>query len=305
MRTTFVNMAITLNEPYIQPLNVEWYQPSVQQLDMLRLDVLHPVVSGNKWYKLKYNVKVAIEHGYRSILTFGGGYSNHLVATAAAAQQYGIRSVGIVRGQYEDLTPTLTACKEYGMELAFVPQSQYKLKSDEIWLNELLEKYNTPYVIPEGGANNYGRKGAEEIAHYISSHYTHVCVSAGTGTTLVGLRNALPAILTILGYVPMKMGGHIQSDIAPFITSRQKVNWHLFDKYHFGGFGKWTDTLIDFMNEFYKINEIPLDIVYTSKMMFGLQQQLQSGYFSIKDKVLCVHTGGLQGNSSVGSKLIY
>lgn len=298
-------MAITVNEPCIQPLSASWYSPFVQQIDILRLDILHPVVSGNKWYKLKCNIQFSIEQGHKTILTFGGGYSNHLVAAAATAQQFGLGAVGIVRGQYDQLTPTLLACKEYGMELAFIPHEQYKRKADEVWLNKLLQQYNQPYVIPEGGANQQGREGTEEISQDIPSFYTHICLSVGTGTTFIGLRNSIDAAQQLLGYVPMKGGAYIKSDITPFLKEHHNTNWVLFDEYHFGGFGKWNSELVAFMNDFYIVNNIPLDIVYTSKMMFGIRSQLRAGYFPVEAKILCIHTGGLQGNSSVAEKLIY
>jgi 1-aminocyclopropane-1-carboxylate deaminase len=298
-------MAIILNEPYIQSLDASWYSPYAQQIDMLRLDVLHPVVSGNKWYKLKRNIQFAIEQGYKSILTFGGGYSNHLIAAAATAHHYGLESIGIVRGQYDILTPTLEECKDYNMHLEFVPHDEYKRKTDEEWLNEVLEKYGHPFLIPEGGANQQGREGTEEIAQYISEDYTHVCLSAGTGTTFIGLRNALDPTQKMLGYVPMKGGNYLQSEIIPFLKESHNTNWQLFDDYHFGGFGKQNDELIAFMNSFYQTNQIPLDIVYTGKMMHGIQQQLQQNIFPADAKILCIHTGGLQGNASIKSKLVY
>lgn len=296
-------MAITLNEPYIQNLHAAWYQSYVQQIDILRLDVLHPVVSGNKWYKLKRNIIFAKEHSFKSILTFDGGYSNHLVATAAAAQYHGLRAIGIVRGQYSQVTPTLQVCQQYGMQLAFVPQHEYKLKTDEVWLNELLKKYENPFLIPEGGANEQGREGAAEIARYIHRDYTHVCLSAGTGTTFIGLRNALPEEQYMIGYVPMRGGTYLKSEIAPFVSG--KNNWQLFDDFHFGGFGKYTDELINFMNKFYEQHHIPLDVVYTAKMMYGIEHQLARGIFPASAKILCVHTGGLQGNASVSHRLVY
>jgi 1-aminocyclopropane-1-carboxylate deaminase len=288
--------------PRIQPLSAEWFSPYVVEVDMLRLDELHPEVSGNKWYKLKYNLQQAVEAGFDTVLTFGGGYSNHLTATAAAAKLIGLRSIGIVRGRYEPLTPTLEGCVTNSMELVFVPREEYGCKEDEQWLAELRAKYSA-FIIPEGGANEWGRKGAEEIASMVPLDYTHVCVSVGTGTTFIGLRNALPAGQALWGYVPMKRGGYLKDEITSQLST--DANWQLFDEWHFGGFGKVNDTLIDFMNQFYAIHRTPLDIVYTAKMMYGIRQQMQQSVFPKEAKLLCIHTGGLQGNASVAGRLAY
>jgi 1-aminocyclopropane-1-carboxylate deaminase len=143
----------------IQPLNKFWYQKKVVQMDMLRLDLLHPIVSGNKWFKLRLNMKHAIEHGYKTIVTAGGGFSNHLIATAFAARRFGLTSVGVVRGKYDKLTPTLEACKAEGMELIFVTKAEYSGKDEPGWANELVAHFDDIFFIPEGGANEWGRAG--------------------------------------------------------------------------------------------------------------------------------------------------
>ncbi|MBS1772310.1 MAG: pyridoxal-phosphate dependent enzyme [Bacteroidetes bacterium] len=294
-------------EPLIQSLNKDWYQPYVLGIDMLRLDVIHPVVSGNKWYKLKYNIQHAIDGGYSSILTSGGAYSNHLIAAAAAAKQYGIKSIGIIKGTYaqDTLTPTLQQCKDYGMELVFVNHEDYKKIDTDEYHAQLKRDYDNPFIIPVGGANEWGREGCETIAAYISDVYTHICVSVGTGTTLIGIRNALPQKQIVLGYAPMKGGLYLKEEIDKYLHTDKQNAYTLFDDWHCGGFGKWNDELLNFMNSFYAINKVPLDIVYTGKMMSGIQQQLQQGYFSKDSRILCIHTGGLQGNASVKEKLIY
>ncbi|WP_276134241.1 1-aminocyclopropane-1-carboxylate deaminase/D-cysteine desulfhydrase [Polluticoccus soli] len=290
-------------DPRIQVLQPEWFFPYVQEVAMLRLDEVHPIVSGNKWFKLKRNITHAIQQGCETILTFGGGYSNHLVATAAAAKEFGLKSVGVVRGVYEQLTPTLVACQGFDMLIEFVSQDEYDRKDDETWLKQLTEKYEKVFVVPEGGANDWGREGAAEIAGFIPSGYTHVCVSVGTGTTLEGIRKALSTEVEVFGYVPMKGGTYLTDEISKHVPSN--ANWLLFDEWHFGGFGKRTDGLISFMNEFYSINHIPLDMVYTAKMMYGVQAQMKAGVFPPDASILCIHTGGLQGNSSIAERLVY
>ncbi len=289
----------------IQPLNPEWYQHKVAALDMLRLDLLHPVISGNKWYKLRLNIKHAQENGQKAIVTFGGGYSNHLVATAYACKLYGIKATGIVRGNYEVLTPTLKECRAEGMELVFVSQEDYKNKHDGGWINKLVANFDELLIIPEGGANEWGRAGAGLINRFIKDTYTHVVVAVGTGTTMIGIRNKIDERQQVLGFAPMKQGIYLKDYISEHIQSGKNHNWQLFDNWHFGGFGKWNDELISFMNDFYYQNNIPLDMVYTSKMMYGIRDMLIAGDFDPDAKILCVHSGGLQGNASMKEKLNY
>ncbi len=289
----------------IQPLSKFWYEQKVARMDMLRLDLLHPVVSGNKWYKLRLNVKHAIENGFKTIVTSGGGFSNHLIATAFTAKRFGIKSVGIVRGKYDLLTPTLKACIEEGMELIFVTQEDYKNSHQPEWAANIVAHFDEIMIIPEGGANEWGRAGAGLLSRFVKEDYTHVIVSVGTGTTLIGLRNKISEQQQILGFVPMKNGAYLKDNISSHLAPGKDKNWQLFDDWHFGGFGKWNNELLGFMNDFYRENNIPLDIVYTSKMMFGIRELLANNSFSSCDKLLCVHTGGLQGNVSVQDELIY
>lgn len=272
------------------------------EVAILRLDLLHPVISGNKWFKLKQNLSFAQEKGYKKIITFGGAYSNYLIATAAAAKEAGLQSIAIVRGYHakENLTQTLKDCTIYGMQLQFVTREEYALKNEKDWLKNLSAQYPDAYIIPEGGNNELARKGIEEIALIIPDVYTHITVSVGTGTTFAGLRNAIDEKVRMVGFVPMKNGAYLKNELQ-----LEKGNWELIDDYHFGGFGKWNDELIDFMNEFYRINKIPLDIVYTSKMMYGLQEMIEKNEFDKGARILTIHTGGLQGNIGVADKLVF
>lgn len=288
----------------IQPLSAEWIGNDSINIDMLRLDLIHPIVSGNKWYKLRHNIDDATAQGFDTILTFGGAYSNHLSATAGAAKAYGISSIGIVRGEGQ-ITETLRQCNDMGMELYFISREEYREKEDPEFLEALSEQLGHPYIIPEGGANEAGRIGSERIEWEIPDGYTQVCVSVGTGTTFTGLRNALDPNIQLIGFAPMKQGTYLAEMIKPFLRDGQDTNWKLLDRWHFGGFGKSNDTLIEFMNSFYRGNNIPLDVVYTSKMMYGVKELVAEGHFSAGAKVLCVHTGGLQGNVSVKGRLIY
>lgn len=294
-------------EPYIQDITPDWYQGKVAKLSMLRLDVVHPDVSGNKWYKLKYNLQYCLGHKLNGVLTFGGAYSNHLAATAAAAHAYKLKSIAIVKGTYaaEQLTPTLQFCKAHGMELIFVAHETYKQKNDADYLHELSLKYPDMHIVPEGGANEEGRSGAGEICSYISGEYNYVALSVGTGTTLTGIVNALPDDRKILGFAPMKRGAYLQDELKTYIHSGKQDSYRIYDNWHFGGFGKHNSELLDFMNSFYTAQHIPLDVVYTSKMMFGIRELIHRSEWGSDSKILCIHTGGLQGNASVKDRLVY
>lgn len=291
-------------QPYIQEINSNWYEGRVAEVSMLRLDVVHHQVSGNKWYKLKYNVDHCRSHGIGTILTFGGAYSNHLSATAAMANISGLKSIGVIKGTYaqKELTPTLRFCIDNGMELVFVTHEDYARKYDEDWLQNLSDRFNNPMIIPEGGANEYGRKGAGEIAELIPGRFTHVAVSVGTGTTLAGIVDSIGEDVRLSGFAPMKGGKYLYDEIA---KNTDKRNFVVYDDWHFGGFGKYNDKLVRFMNDFYKQHDIPLDMVYTAKMMYGVQEQILVGVYPPSSRILCLHTGGLQGNTKLKDRLGY
>jgi len=289
----------------IQPLNKVWYKGKVSAIDMLRLDMLHPVISGNKWYKLRLNLAWAQDHGRQTVVTFGGAWSNHLVATAFAARQFSIKSVGIVRGAQESLTQTLKDCREYGMELIFVSREDYALRHQPEWAEDMVRHFDEIYIIPEGGANERGRMGAGLINRFIDDHYTHIILAVGTGTTMAGLRNALPVEQYMMGVVPMKHTGEQTHYISSHTDAGKVGSWELLAEPLGGGFGKWNEILTGFMNDFYTENKIPLDVVYTSKMMYKVKAMLDDNHFSSCDRILCIHSGGLQGNVSVKDKLVY
>ena len=290
----------------VQSLNSNWYNKKVAGVDMLRLDKVHPIVSGNKWFKLKYNIQACRQQGHDTILTFGGGYSNHLIATAFAAKEANLKSIGIIRGEElgERPSATLKQCEEYGMQLHYVTRGQYKERYEKVWQNELSESYDA-FVVPEGGANNFGVKGAAEMLEPVQNieQYTHVLLAAGTGTSLAGVRNVLPENIQVWGFVPMKGGAYIHEQIKEY--TEEGLPFRIYDDWHLGGFGKYNEELIDFMNEFYHMNTIPLDVVYTGKMMFAVNEMLNANAFNTSDKLLCIHTGGLQGNSSAAYLLHY
>lgn len=279
----------------VQPLE-NWRSAGGRKMDMLRLDLFDSVISGNKWYKLIYNLQEAKERGYTTILTFGGPFSNHLVAAAAAAKKYGFQSVGIVRGMEPQLTATLRDCLRYDMQLKGVSREEYARKTEATYLRSLSQTFHQPFIIPEGGANEAGRKGSALIARLIADDYTHICLAVGTGTTLAGIRKILPAQQQIIGFAPMKGGRYLEAEIKPFLAAEKNKNFRITDEWHFGGFGKTTPALQSFMDSFLSETGIQLDRVYTAKMMYGLQEMIVRHEFADDANILCIHTGGLQGN---------
>lgn len=280
----------------LQSLDDGWLHRQDLRVSMLRLDLLHPVVSGNKWYKLKYNLAAALEQGRTGIATFGGPYSNHLAAIACAAKEAGLNALGLVRGLYEDSPPTATLdeCRAGGMNLQGLSREEYALKNDPAFLEALQNRFPDHYFIPEGGANEAGRKGAGEIAALLPADTTHVCVSVGTGTTLAGLRGALSPSVSVLGWAPVKGGRYLQEELEQLLLATGP--WSLTDEFHFGGFGKSTPELEAFIVAFYNNYQVPLDFVYTGKMMYGVREWLHRQLFPPSAHIVCIHTGGLQGN---------
>ncbi len=276
------------------------------QLSVVRLDKLHPIVSGNKWFKLKKNIAQAQTLKHKRILTFGGAFSNHLVATAAACQLLNLPAIAVVRGLHgaAQTTPTLEACKLMGMQLHFVNRENYNRKNDADFLQELKHQYDNPYIIAEGGYNELGVQGAAEIAQFIPQESNFVCSAIGSGITFAGLINAMPKTTALLGFTAFKHGHYLQKDIEHF-TKNKYNNWHLQTDYHFGGFAKHNKELIHFMNHFYETTSIPLDFVYTAKMMYGIFDLIKKNRFARGSTITAVHTGGLQGNASIATQLLY
>lgn len=264
-------------------------------LDVKREDLIHSIVSGNKYRKLKYNVLFAMEEGYDTLLTFGGAFSNHIAAVAAVGNAYGLKTIGIIRGQElvdkVDENPTLSQAKEKGMAFKFISRSDYRCKTDLSFLKALKTEFGEFYRIPEGGTNNLAVKGCEEILTEEDKEFDYVCAPVGTGGTLSGLINSSKPNQKILGFSALK-GSFLNEDISKFA---KQENWKLINDYHFGGYAKINEELVTFVNTFNAVNEIPLDPIYTGKMLFGIMDMIKQGYFPKHSKILAIHTGGLQG----------
>lgn len=277
-------------KPLIQPLVEQSFASQHISVDVLRLDLIHPLFGGNKPYKLKYYLERAITEGRKGLLSFGGAYSNHLVAMAFACHEKGLRSVGVIRGERPSVIgPSLLDMEQLGMELFFVSRESYRLKAlpDDIDVQDLL-------IVPEGGAGEEGVRGASEILDEVNNGYSHIFCAVGTGTTLAGLANKSSA--QVIGISSLKISG-----LSSIASMTDKANWKLVTNYHFGGYAKRTEKLTKFMEDFYQRHNIPTDFVYTGKMFFALYDMIAKRQLTAASKVLAIHTGGLQGNRGLMS----
>jgi 1-aminocyclopropane-1-carboxylate deaminase len=273
--------------------------PSLQTdqiLHIKREDMIHPIISGNKFWKLKYNIQRAQELRKEILITFGGAMSNHIVACAAAAQINGLRSIGIIRGEeiidkWEN-NFTLTKASAYGMKFIFVPRNEYRLKEQSSHIQNILDAVPNYYLVPEGGTNSLAVKGAAEILTEETSTYDIIVSAMGTGGTVSGLSNGALSHQQVIGFPVLKNAHFLVKEL---LKHTHKENFIVNLEYHFGGYAKITPELIDFINEFYYLNHIPLDPIYTGKMMFGLRDMIKKGQIHKDKKILVVHTGGLQG----------
>lgn len=269
-----------------------------------REDLNNQNVSGNKWWKLKYNIEEAQLRGCNTLLTFGGAYSNHIYATAAAAFDVGLQSIGIIRGDelQADSNPTLSFAGKCGMRFEFIDRSAYRNKSQDAFLRFYQEKYPSAFIIPEGGTNDFAVRGVREFAndHLSSASFDHLFLAVGTGGTIAGLINGLEENKKIVGVAVMKGGSFLINDVTKLLDAKVKANrnWKILTDFHFGGYGKITSELIEVVKDFEVNYGLPLDPIYTGKAMAALMSEVQQGSFERGSTILFLHTGGLQGRST-------
>lgn len=274
-----------------------------EQLLIKRDDMLGDGISGNKFRKLKYNILEAQKLGFSKVVTFGGAYSNHILAASYIKKAYGIDIIGVIRG--EELTdkingnPTLKKAQENGMQFHFVSREEYRGKEDPKFIDKLKLLYGDFYLLPEGGTNDFAVKGCEEILIPEDAQFDYICCAVGTGGTIAGLINASQAHQHVIGFSALK-GDFLKEDVAKLVV---KNNWHIETNYHFGGYAKVTKELIDFMNDFKTETNILLDPIYNGKMLFGVYDLMKSGYFSKNTSILAIHTGGQQAVSGMNKLL--
>jgi 1-aminocyclopropane-1-carboxylate deaminase len=274
--------------------NISYLFGGMTEVSVLRLDKLHPLISGNKWFKLRYYLEEAKTLQKKNIVTFGGAWSNHLLATAAASRLYGFTSTGIIRGQeFPGLSSTLQQVKELGMQLIFISREEYKKKYVP---PELLSAGH--YMIPEGGYGEKGADGAATILAHCPGPFTHYCCAIGTGTMMAGLINAVGHEQQVIGISVMKNNSDIPACITSLVKDDKK-NWELVEGYHFGGYAKHQLPLTEFMNDFYRKTNTPSDFVYTGKLFYAVSYLIREKFFPDGSKILVIHSGGLQGNTSL------
>lgn len=291
-----------LSENPITPLQ-EIELPGVDSSDVTilfkRLDLIHPQISGNKWYKLKYNLLFARENGYDTLLSFGGAYSNHIHALAAAGKLFGFKTIGVIRGEvHQPLNPTLQSASKNGMTLHYLDRNSYRSKNTDEIIESLKKIFGKFYPIPEGGSNALAVKGCSEIVKSIDSNFDYICVPCGTGGTLAGLICGLNNSKKIIGFPVLKDGQFLHKDISELVynfSGQYFSNWKLQTEYHFEGYAKVNSSLTQFIFEFEKLNQIEIEPIYTGKMLFGIADLIRKKFFETNSVIAAIHTGGLQG----------
>ncbi len=287
-----------------QQLTLPLFEKKQVSVYVKREDLIHPQVSGNKFRKLVYNIKEAKHLGHSQILTFGGAFSNHIAAVAAAGKLFGLQTIGMIRG--EELStkihenPTLQFAQAQGMQLEFFSRTDYREKDQPYFQEQRYSTYGDIYILPEGGTNALAVKGCEEILQQEDQDFSHVCCAVGTGGTLAGIINSAQDHQQILGFSALK-GDFLRTEIDKFANNQR---YQLIDRFHFGGYAKVNQELINFINKFKASTAIPLDPIYTGKMFFGLLQMVQNDEFEAGSRILLVHTGGLQGILGMNRRLL-
>lgn len=289
-----------MNEIENQLIDLPLLKEKGISLSIKREDKIHPLISGNKYRKLKYNILNALEKKENALLTFGGAFSNHISAVASAGKENGFRTIGVIRGDElgRDLertlmfNPTLRLAKELGMELKFISRQSYRLKDSEEFIANLKKAFGDFYLLPEGGTNLLAIKGCEEILKEKDDEFDFICSCVGTGGTVSGLINSSKSNQRVLAFAVLQ-GDFLIEEIEKYTIPNK--NWSFINAYHFGGYAKVNEELINFINNFKIDTKISLDPIYTGKMMYGLIDLIRKDFFFAGTKILAIHTGGLQG----------
>lgn len=299
-------MLLENKESRVQKIHFSEIEDKKVTLFIKREDELHQIISGNKYRKLMYNLQEAKRQNKTTLLTFGGAFSNHLVATAGAGFDFGFSTIGVVRGDelanknVQNYNETLKTCLNYQMKLNFVNRELYRQKTSSLFIDKLRQKYGDFYLIPEGGTNEWAVRGCEHILTKKDKMFDVVCTAVGTGGTISGIINSSKKHQKVIGFSALK-GTFLKNEIEKYL--RVDANWKLNTKYHFGGYAKVSEKLITFINRFQKETKIPLDPIYTGKMLFGLVDMIKNNKFAEGTKILAIHTGGLQGIKGMNDRL--
>lgn len=297
-----------LEEAPNQPIFEAFFKEFEVEVTIKREDILHPTISGNKFRKLKYNLAQASQSKATTLLTFGGAYSNHIHACAYAGKKFGFRTVGVIRGEElggENLkrtlqeNPTLAFAVQQGMQLHFVNRADYRFKETTAFQEKLRQQFGDYYLLPEGGTNDLAIKGCEEILTAEDAKFTHVCCAVGTGGTVSGIINSSLPHQQVWGF-PVLKANYLAKEIQKKVNA---TNWKLVSTAALGGYAKVPSELVSFINSFGKKHQIPLDPIYTGKLLWGIYMEVQQGNFPKKSRILAIHTGGLQGIAGMNTKL--
>jgi 1-aminocyclopropane-1-carboxylate deaminase len=284
-------------------LEIKWKSAEKSGVRLLikREDLNHEFISGNKWWKLKYNVEEAVRQNKKTLLTFGGAFSNHIYATAASAYELGLKSIGVIRGEETfPLNGTLSFAKSQGMRLRYVSREEYRKKDDRDFLEAQQKLFGDFYLIPEGGTNEFAVKGCAELGLKLLSEisFDYLCLPVGTGGTMAGIIAGLEGQKEIIGISVLKNGEFLKDEIEKFLQLNSSPfygNWRLLTGYHHGGYAKTTKELMDFIGEMKSEHNLPLDHVYTGKLFWALNEEIKKGFFPRGSTILALHTGGIQG----------
>jgi 1-aminocyclopropane-1-carboxylate deaminase len=288
-----MNIEMSYQQTPIQIITDRVFKAAGIDVSVKREDLNHPQISGNKWWKLKLNLQRAIAGRHDTLLTFGGAYSNHIYATAAAAHEMGLKSVGVIRG--EEILPlneTLAFAIQAGMKLHYVSREHYRNKTDPAFIEELNRRFGRFYLINEGGSNELGVAGMALFAKELPPHFDYIICPVGTGASLAGLVRGREGSGQIIGIPVLKGGDSWRQEVENFTAKYH--NWQLFGDYHFGGYARSTPVLEQFIQKFQSSHGIPIEPVYSAKMFYALYDLASKGFFPVGSKVLAIHTGGLR-----------
>jgi 1-aminocyclopropane-1-carboxylate deaminase len=297
----FLQEEMNIADICVQKINDEIFSTAQIELNVLRLDKIHRIVSGNKWFKLKYYLQEAIEKHYDCIATFGGAFSNHILATAYACNKQNIKCIGFIRGEEpKQYSQTLIDAQAMNIQIEFISREAYKNKQAIMQSNASL------FFIPEGGYGKTGAEGAEEILSLVPelSNYNYIVCACGTGTMLAGITNASLQHQQCVGICVMKNNFSLENQTLDLINAEAKNSVKIFHDYHFGGYAKYNQQLVDFMNNTFATNNLPLDFVYTAKALYAVYDLTAKKYFSPGSTILFIHSGGLQGNRSLNKNML-
>ena len=295
------------NKIPLQKIEDPLIQKSRINLFVLRTDLNHPTISGNKWHKLKYNLVEIKQKGIDTLLTFGGAYSNHIYAVASTGKLSNLKTIGVIRGEeYNPLNPTLAFAKENGMLLHYVNRKTYRERKNLEFIQSLREKFGEFYLLPEGGTNLLALNGCSEIVNSINVNYDLICCACGTGGTLAGIIAGLNGSKKALGFSVLKGADFLKTDVEHLIydySGKNYTNWLINQNYHFGGYAKTNGELLKFVLRFREINKIPIEPIYTGKMFYGIYKLAEENYFEKGETIVAIHSGGLQGLAGLNDRI--